>query len=1709
MEEIMLFFSCRTLFILTIIFTAFAANAGAATFTAAASGDWTAPGTWSVSGADADGIPDADDTVSIPNTRMVTVTGAQTVQNISVATGGTLTVNGGATLTLAGVPSSSFNNTGTVGGSGSVIIQGTGSFNLNSSFTVLLVIEGAISGVGVVGGPVTVMSGGTLNTTNQSPTILGDLSINFGGTMTKSSGTVTVSGANIINNGTITGNTNFNGGAQSYSGSGVFTATFAILSGTTVSLAGNTTLGNGTTATGLTLNTGSTLSTNSFTMNLNRVSMSGAGAVNGAGPIRFDGASSLAGSANHTAPIIIAGGTTSSSGGTIGGNLTVQSGAVFNSTNQSVTIGGALTVDAGGTMTKTSGTVTLGGPSAEINGTVTGGGFNFGGSGTQNFSGSGTIIAAVSVGSGSVTTLVSDATIGDGVNAASLALNTGGTLAVGNFTLTLNRVGLSGAGTATSTGAGKVRMQAASSLSIASTFTAALEINSGTTNTIGGTIGGPLTILGGATMNITNQTVALIGDVNIGAGGSLVSSTLNGTINAASSNILNNGTVSGLAFRFSGTTQSLSGTGNIAGPVTIFSGSTVTLVSDHQFATIVVNTGGTLATGAFTAFLTGGGTPLSGAGTIANVNVTYNGTAAQTVQATNVTYNRLGIDNPANVTLSAAESVASRLILANGTFNNGANLSLASNATIARANGSLQASPTFLGVINIEYYGSSPIATGLEIPPTNTIGDLTDNNTNTVTLSNSLTVNGNSVLASGSTLTGVGGTALNFNGASFSNNGTESVPTTTFSGAAQSISGSGSWTGGIFQLAGASATSMANSMTFSTSTFSVPSGTSISMGGSTLTFNGAAFTNAGTVTGAVRTTGANVALTAGASGFNASLNVNAGLTAASGLVNGALTVDGTSNGLQANTTLTVVGNAVVNAPLSGASTFRFNGSTFANNAPVSVAAFQFGGAAQSLTGSGAFTGASTILSGSNTTLGADKQMGSVAVNAGATFNIANRTLLLSAPGAPLTNAGTFTSTGSTVEYNGTSPQTLSTGITSYNNLSLNNPAGVTGFAGLTVNNLLRVRSGTFTTSNSFKDVQIDSAGTLAGVNGTTISMSGNWVNDGTFTANGNTVNFNGGAGQSIGGGSATTFNNLIAATASPGLVLGQNATVGGQLTLTNDVTTGAFTLTMPSTGTSTGNADVLGSVKRTGFTGGGSALSFGNPFNSIAFASGGTIPADVTVNLVKTIPVGFPAAIQRTYTITPSGGSGYTSTVRLHYLDAELNGNSEANLKLWRFAGFWALQGSTSINSTSNWVEQTGVTQFSPWTISSGEPPKITGRVTYENTSVPNVPVAGTTMTASGSPNSFGTTDLNGNYTITGLGLGSYTVTPSRPDMNSTASNGIFSNDAALIARHIVGLTTLNAAQVKAASVSGQPTLTSLDAGFIARWIVGISSPANQTGKWKFTPSERIFNSVLTDQANQNHTAILLGDVSGDWAPGLPRARAQERPVGDPVIISAGRTRAVTGDQVNIPIRLDGLETTPVSSYQFDLEFDPDVVAPVENSASVAGTLSEGLTVVSNVAEPGLLKVVVFGAMPVNGDGVHADLRFNVVGGPASSSALSIKGFRFNDGIDSVAAVDGTITVGSSDDESDLAGRLLTPTGGPVAAAEITVTDTAGDVRLTRSDHFGRFQIDGLKVGETYTVSVTSKRFTFDPLTVSIIERVTTLELIARPGDRPSEDATD
>jgi hypothetical protein len=86
---------------------------------------------------------------------------------------------------------------------------------------------------------------------------------------------------------------------------------------------------------------------------------------------------------------------------------------------------------------------------------------------------------------------------------------------------------------------------------------------------------------------------------------------------------------------------------------------------------------------------------------------------------------------------------------------------------------------------------------------------------------------------------------------------------------------------------------------------------------------------------------------------------------------------------------------------------------------------------------------------------------------------------------------------------------------------------------------------------------------------------------------------------------------------------------------------------------------------------------------------------DVTV-------VGPYQSIARKYRIEPSNNSGLNVSLRFHYLDPdETNGQMESSFRVWKSSdnSTWAQLSSTP-NTSSNYVEATGITSFSWFTVS-------------------------------------------------------------------------------------------------------------------------------------------------------------------------------------------------------------------------------------------------------------------------------------------------------------------------------------------------------------------------------------------------------------------------
>jgi hypothetical protein len=131
---------------------------------------------------------------------------------------------------------------------------------------------------------------------------------------------------------------------------------------------------------------------------------------------------------------------------------------------------------------------------------------------------------------------------------------------------------------------------------------------------------------------------------------------------------------------------------------------------------------------------------------------------------------------------------------------------------------------------------------------------------------------------------------------------------------------------------------------------------------------------------------------------------------------------------------------------------------------------------------------------------------------------------------------------------------------------------------------------------------------------------------------------------------------------------------------------------------------------------------------------------------------------------------------------------------------------------------------------------------------------------------------------------------------------------------------------------------------------------------------------------------------------------------------------ALPGTSVNLPLSLTGLIVPGLTSYEATIAFDPAILT--FNSVQVVGTLSDGRLAYANEPTPGTLLVAVAGTGEITGQGVLADLIFDVSPGAniGDSTPLALNSFTWGEGqllgdvlsgvlkVETPLTVDGTVS---------------------------------------------------------------------------------------------------
>jgi hypothetical protein len=236
----------------------------------------------------------------------------------------------------------------------------------------------------------------------------------------------------------------------------------------------------------------------------------------------------------------------------------------------------------------------------------------------------------------------------------------------------------------------------------------------------------------------------------------------------------------------------------------------------------------------------------------------------------------------------------------------------------------------------------------------------------------------------------------------------------------------------------------------------------------------------------------------------------------------------------------------------------------------------------------------------------------------------------------------------------------------------------------------------------------------------------------------------------------------------------------------------------------------------------------------------------------------------------------------------------------------------------------------------------LSGQVRYYSTGavVPDV-----TLTSSGLLGTFSaTSDADGLFNVGGMSVGIWQLQPRK---QGDVGRAVSALDAAYVLQAVSGMRSLDPVEEKICDVTGSGALSALDAARILQITVGEIDrlPAAELcgSDWTFIPvpvglsAQRLIDPLLSDTAcqlgaivydpllgsavQQDFTAALLGDCTGNWGADAAEAGAALRQTARPAEVYLGELRRRPGGRWLVPLYVDGRDA--IDALDAHLGYDP------------------------------------------------------------------------------------------------------------------------------------------------------------------------------------------
>src|SRR5678815_301659 len=183
----------------------------------------------------------------------------------------------------------------------------------------------------------------------------------------------------------------------------------------------------------------------------------------------------------------------------------------------------------------------------------------------------------------------------------------------------------------------------------------------------------------------------------------------------------------------------------------------------------------------------------------------------------------------------------------------------------------------------------------------------------------------------------------------------------------------------------------------------------------------------------------------------------------------------------------------------------------------------------------------------------------------------------------------------------------------------------------------------------------------------------------------------------------------------------------------------------------------------------------------------------------------------------------------------------------------------------------------------------ISGGVGQCTTAGPSgIALDGATIAYTGAGSGSTVTAGGGLYTLSGLAGGNYTVTPSKA-RRLVSQPGINTTDVIAIQRHFLNIgTPLSGCRLTAGDCAAPGEITTAHVIACQRFFLQLTSGLGNVGIYQFSPVNRTYTPLGSNQTGQNFDAIVFGDVASPFAnprPGGPEGDAPTVPTVEAVIL--------------------------------------------------------------------------------------------------------------------------------------------------------------------------------------------------------------------------------